>query len=253
MNDIDNKQKGKGNILIVEDSLTQAEQIEHILEEHGFNVRVTFNGQEALDYLGRYVPDIIISDVIMPGMDGYELCTKIKKNKTLSHIPVVLLTALSEPLDIVRGLESGANNFMVKPYQKEYLLSQIDYMISNSRLRSLYVQGAEIPEMTLKIYFGGKQHSISSGQLQILDILLSTFEAFVQKNAELEKMNRELAEKNDRIKALQGLIPICANCKKIRDDAGYWNDVDAYLRDHSEADINLSLCPDCTKKRKLKE
>ena len=161
----------------------------------------------------------------------------------------MLLTALSEPQDIIRGLECGADHFIIKPFKKEYLLTQIQYMLANTRLRKMSQIGAPvIPDMGVDIFFAGKKHHITSNQLQMLDLLFSTFEVYIQKNKELEEMNQQLAEKNEKIRALQGLVPICANCKKIRDDDGYWQQVDHYLAEHSQADFNLSICPQCAKK-----
>jgi two-component system cell cycle response regulator len=235
-------------ILIVEDSITQAEKLKFILEGEGHSVDWVSNAQQALEYLENDTPHIIISDVLMPGMDGFELCNQIKQSQPLSQIPVMLLTALSEPHDIIRGLESGADHFITKPYQKDYLLTQVQYLMANAKLRQMSRSAAsKMPEIGVDIFFAGKKHHITSSQLQILDLLFSTFEVFVQKNKELEEMNKQLIEKHEKIKALQGLVPICANCKKIRDDEGYWQIVEEYLVEHSDADFNLSICPRCAK------
>lgn len=236
-------------ILVVEDSITQAEKLKFILEEAGHSVDLVSNAQQALEYLENDTPHIIISDVLMPGMDGFRLCKKIKQSQPLSHIPVMLLTTLSELQDIIRGLESGADHFITKPFSKDYLLTQVQYMLANAKLRQMSRSAAaKMPEIGVDIFFAGKKHHITSSQLQILDLLFSTFEVFVQKNKELEEMNKQLIEKHEKIKALQGLVPICANCKKIRDDEGYWQQVEEYLVNHSDADFNLSICPQCAKK-----
>lgn len=207
------------------------------------------NAQQALEYLENDTPHIIISDVLMPGMDGFELCKQIKQSQPLSQIPVMLLTALSEPQDIIRGLASGADHFITKPYQKDCLLTQVQYMLAHAKLRQISQDaGAKMPEIGVDIFFAGKKHHITSSQLQSLDLLFSTFEVFGQKNKELEEMNKQLLEKHEKIKALQGLVPICSNCKKIRDDEGYWQQVEEYLVKHSDADFNLSICPQCAKK-----
>ncbi len=233
-------------ILVVEDSLTQTEKLKYILEKEGFMVDCVFSGAEALVYLQLHRPTLVVSDVLMPEMNGFELCAAIKKNDHLSSLPVVLLTALTEPQDIIRGLECGADNFITKPYKEDYLLNQVKYMLANARLRETSLQNnSTMPDMGMEIYFAGKKHYIKSNQLQILDLLLSTFEVWVQKNKELEDINQELVEKHKRIKALNGLVPICANCKKIRDDQGYWFQVEQYLEDHSNADFNSSICPQC--------
>ncbi len=249
-----NRDPENKHILIVDDSITQAEQLRYFLEQAGYKVDTEIDALKAFKFLEKQSPSIIISDVLMPLMDGFEFCSKIKQDKNLNHIPVMLLTALSEPQDIIKGLESGADNFIIKPYQEDYILSQIEYMLANAKIRLLSKgSSSQIPDMGIEIYFAGKKHYIMSSQLQILDILFSTFEVYVRKNKELMEMNRELAKKNDRIKALQGLIPICANCKKIRDDDGYWQQVDYFLELHSEADINYSICPECSRTIRLNE
>jgi two-component system cell cycle response regulator len=239
--------KERPNLLVVEDSPTQAEKLKFILEENGYDVRWEENAAAALDTLLRRKFTLVISDVLMPEMDGYEFCSAIKQDDKSSRIPVMLLTSLSEPQDIIRGLECGADNFIIKPYKKNYLLSQVEYMLANAKLREIAAKShSEIPDMGIEIYFAGKKHYIMSSQLQILDLLFSTFEVYAQKNKELEEKNRELADKYERIKALNGIIPICANCKKIRDDHGYWQQVDEFLALHSDAGFNRSLCPDCS-------
>ncbi|MGB9618762.1 MAG: response regulator, partial [Desulfomonilaceae bacterium] len=122
-------------ILIVEDSPTQAARLQFILEEHGFKVSWTANGKAALEYLQKNHPTLVVSDVVMPEMDGYELCSKIKQDEKLKDIPVILLTALSDPSDIIKGLESGADNFITKPYQERFLISRIQYILINRELR----------------------------------------------------------------------------------------------------------------------
>jgi two-component system sensor histidine kinase/response regulator len=103
------KDKGLENsdieILIVEDSPTQAKELRYTLERHGFVVRVAGNGGKALSMIRERKPTIVISDIVMPEMDGYRLCREIKDDGALRDIPVILLTALSDPKDVVRGLE----------------------------------------------------------------------------------------------------------------------------------------------------
>src|SRR3990170_9014172 len=122
-------------ILVVEDSPTQAEQLKHILEQHDYSVSVANNGKEALSLINKHKPTIVISDIIMPEMDGYQLCRQIKADENLTNIPVILLTSLSDPEDIVRGLECGADNFITKPYDEKYLLSRIQYILISDELR----------------------------------------------------------------------------------------------------------------------
>ncbi|MCP4155797.1 MAG: response regulator [bacterium] len=230
-------------ILVVEDSDTQAQQLQLILEEEEFKVQRVENGKMALEFLETNLPSIIISDVLMPELDGFQLCSRIKADKRLASIPVILLTSLADPHDIIKGLESGAENFITKPYNKEYLLSRISYILTNQKLRR--VSGEKNSEMGLEIFFGGKKYFITSQKMQIIDLLFSTFEAVVQKNIELEHLNKKLTEAHENIRVLKGFIPICSHCKKVRNDDGFWEQVEVYICEHSEADFSHSLCPDC--------
>ncbi len=121
--------KKKLEILIAEDSPTQAEQLRQILEERDFRVTVTRNGKAALDAMRKRVPTLVISDVNMPEMDGYELCCRIRADERLANMPVILLTSLSDTEDVFKGLECGADNFITKPYEKTNLLARINYLL----------------------------------------------------------------------------------------------------------------------------
>ena len=236
----------KENILIVEDSPTQREKLKYLLETYGHSVIDSENAESALEYLNNkdnIRPTIIISDIMRPGMDGYELCSKIKNDERFKDIPVILLTTLSEPEDVLKGLDSGADNFVIKPYNDDFLLSRIDYVVLNREFRRSHQT-----EMGLEIVFGGKKRYITSSRMQILDMLFSTYETIIQKNKELEKINRELREANEKVKTLSGLIPICAMCKKVRKDNGYWEQVERFIADHSNASFTHSYCPECASK-----
>ncbi len=229
-------------ILIVEDSPTQAEHLRHLLQGHGFKVTVATNGAEALKVLNHMTPTIVISDVVMPEMDGYELCREIKSRGATRQIPVMLLTNLSDPEDVIRGLECGADNFITKPYDNKFLISRINYILLNRNLRRF-----SSTDVAIEIFFGGRRHLITSDRIQILDLLLSTFESAIQKNRELEESNRELRRANEKIRKLEGLIPICAKCKKVRDDDGYWRQIEEYISENSDARFSHGFCPDCMK------
>lgn len=185
-------------ILVVEDSPTQAEQLKYILENDGYQVVVAYNGKEALDYITKHKPVIVISDIIMPEMSGYELCQRIKTDESLKNIPVILLTALSNSIDIIRGLKCGADNFITKPFNSDFLLSRIKHILINKKLRK-----KGLSEMGLEVYFAGQKHHLTSERMQIIDLLLSTFENAVQKNLELEQANKELKKALEIIKNLE--------------------------------------------------
>jgi signal transduction histidine kinase len=179
--------KTGSEILIVEDSLTQALQLQYLLEQEGYQVSIAHDGVEAVAYLAEHTPALIISDIIMPLMDGYELCCQVRANEHRKDIPIILLTALSDPHDVIRALECGADNFVTKPYNEVFLLSRIRNILLNQELRK-----HSFSEMGIEIFFGGRNHFINSSRMQILDLLFSTYENAVEKNKELERVNNEL-------------------------------------------------------------
>jgi two-component system cell cycle sensor histidine kinase/response regulator CckA len=194
------KGKSRNNqveILIVEDSPTQAQQLRYFLEQHDFQISLAGNGKEALALLAKHKQEIVISDIIMPEMDGYELCRQIKADERLKNIPVILVTRLSEPRDVIRGLECGADNFITKPYDEKFLLSRIQYLILNRELRK-----REDVQMAIQISFAGEKYNITSDRLQILNLLLSTYEVALQKNIELTTAHNELRRLNERLEEL---------------------------------------------------
>ena len=182
------------HILVVEDSQTQALEIQYFLEKSGYRVSVANDGIKALARLEELTPTIIISDIVMPNMNGYELCEKVRQKDNLRHIPVILLTALSEPEDVIGGLACGANNFIVKPYNEKFLLSQIQYILENQEIR----KSTPSQEGT-EIYFRGKRYYLTSEGVQVIDLLLSTYEAALQKNIDFKKANDELQQARDEL------------------------------------------------------
>jgi signal transduction histidine kinase len=179
----------KHTILIVEDSRTQAVELQFFLEQNDYTTQLAHSGQEALKLLKKSIPDIIITDIVMPEMNGYELCTAVRSDKRTKHLPVVLLTSLSSPDDVIEGLKCGADNFITKPFDKNGLLSRIRYILLNKELRE-----SQPPSLGLSLYFGGKKHVITAERTQILDLFFSSFETAIEKNRQLEKTVKELFE-----------------------------------------------------------
>ncbi|MBI9034249.1 MAG: response regulator [Bacteroidales bacterium] len=175
-------------ILIVEDSPTQAAQLRYLFEQKDYEVVIAVNGKDGLLKAQEYLPDLIISDIIMPVMGGYEFCEKLKQNDIVKHIPVILLTALSDPGDIIKGLQAGADNFLSKPYTPNVLLSRVETILINKKLRTV-----AIPKVGTDVYYGGKKYNFSTDNLRLTDLLLSTYEEAVNKNNELIEANNELS------------------------------------------------------------
>jgi signal transduction histidine kinase/DNA-binding response OmpR family regulator len=184
-------------VLIAEDSRTQAQRLAHILRQQGYLVTVTVNGRQALEAAKLRKPALIISDVIMPEMDGYELCRSIKFDPLLADIPVILVTTMSDPQDVIRGLACKADNFILKPYDERYLLGRLHFVLVNREMRQ-----TEQPGMGLEIFFNGQRHFITADRLQILNLLLSTYDAAIQRNKELTSTQSQLREANAQLQGL---------------------------------------------------
>lgn len=191
--------KGK-SVLIVEDSPTQALLLQEILEKEHLSVRTSKDGFDGLQKLEESMPHLIISDIAMPGMDGYTFCKNVKSNTRYKDIPIILLTSLTDPLDVIRGMDCGADGFLTKPCEVSLLFSTIQNTLLNMDLIHKY------PKEKLSFHFGGHLHSLDINQVQITELLLSTYSSAIQKNLELDiayhKLNRiyeELEEKNKKL------------------------------------------------------
>jgi len=187
-------------ILIVEDSATQAEHLKHMLEVHGYRVTAASNGAQALRAARREKPALILSDIVMPEMDGYAFCNAVKSDDDLKDVPVILMTSLSSAGDVVKGLQCGADNFIRKPYEGKYLLARINYALMNQTLRSV-----ENVQVGVHISLAGERHFITADRQQILDLLISTYEEAVHLNEYLKASEEQLARSN---RTLAGLYRI---------------------------------------------
>lgn len=188
-------------ILVVEDSVTQSEHLRYTLEQYGHHVAVVSCGEEALQALSGMKPDIVITDIMMPGMDGYQLCALIRNDPKMKDIPVVLLTSLSDVEDVVRGLESKANHFITKPYDERFLASRIESILVNEQLRKNITQSGKY-----EVVISNRKYELPSelDQQLVLDFLLSTYENAVQKNLELIRTRDEFKLLNEKLeKAVQ--------------------------------------------------
>ncbi len=180
--------KDRVRILVAEDSPTQVEQLRHLLEERDFAVSVARNGKEALALARKTKPHVVISDIVMPEMDGFTLCSEMKSDPGLRDVPVVLLTSLSSSQDVLKGLACGANNFVRKPYEDKYLIARLNHVLANQELRR-----SEKTKIGVRVSFAGQEYFIDSERQQILDLLISTYEDAVRLNDELQRGQKELA------------------------------------------------------------
>ena len=182
----------EGHILIVEDSAIQAEALRRIIVKAGYAVTVARDGADGLAKALDTPPLLVISDIMMPKMDGFEMCRRIKSEPMLTGIPVILLTSLTDTGDVLRGLESGADNFITKPYEAEYLLSHLASALSDG------VTDHDDSELQgVEIRFEDKSYVITANRRRVLNTLLTTYETAVKKNDELLKTQEEMRILNE--------------------------------------------------------
>jgi DNA-binding response OmpR family regulator len=195
---VDIESRPSGNILIVDDTPANLRLLSGMLAEQGYRVRLAPSGKLALMNAQAKSPDLILLDIKMPGMNGYEVCEQLKADPRTRDIPVIFLSALDQTEDKVKAFAHGGVDYVTKPFQFDEVLARVE---THLRLRALQLQLAE--------------------------------------------RVRELEEAMAQIKTLRGLLPICAKCKKVRDDQGYWQDVELYIRDRADVSISHGICPDC--------
>ncbi len=204
------------SILIVDDSVDNRMLFKYILENGGYSEVLTAeSAHESFKILGMEDSsgtdthvDLILMDIMMPEMDGIEACRRIKSVEKLRDIPIIMVTAKTEEKDIEAAFSVGAMDYITKP------LRGIELLV---RSRSALSLKKEIDRRK-------------------------------NREQELLSLNRELKNSLETIKTLRGLIPICANCKKIRDDKGYWNQIESYIQKHSEAEFSHGICPECARR-----
>ncbi len=206
------------SVLIVDDTPANLRLLSQILSQHNYKVRAVINGQRALDAVQLKPPDLILLDIMMPHMDGYEVCRELKADGQTAYIPIIFISALDETIDKVKAFSIGGVDYITKPFQTEEVLARVQTHLSLKRLRQ---------------------------ELETVN------EQLTQRNAELETRNAELEQALSTIKTLSGLVPICAWCgRKIQSEQGEWIQVESYIESHTEAEFTHGICPDCLEKLK---
>ena len=189
-------------VLIVDDEAVIRRLLETSLKTWGYEVVTASGGEQAWEILKQDdAPALAILDWTMPGMDGLELCKKVRALQKSKKPYLIFVTAKARTQDIVTGLEAGADDYIVKPFQREEL---------HARVR--------VGERLLEL------------------------------QAMLADRVRELEDALARVKQLQGLLPMCSYCRKIRDDRNYWQQVETYVEEHSNAQFTHGICPECREK-----
>lgn len=204
------------NILIVDDIGKNIQLLAKILTSEGYDISYATDGQQALKMVETENYDLILLDIMMPGMDGFEVCHLIKMNPAKKDIPIIFLTARTQSQDIVQGFEKGAVDYITKPFNTSELIARVANHLELKRAKDkIYAQNIELKEM----------------------------------NDELQVANNALGNALERVKTLEKIIPICCFCKKIRDDEqGYWLRFEEYIAKHTDADFSHGVCPGCMEK-----
>lgn len=186
-------------ILIAEDDPISCRILEASLINWGYEVVVTLDGRQAWDVLqGDDPPALAILDIMMPGMDGLEICRKVRHLPCATPPYLILLSAMSAKDQVVQGISAGANDYLTKPFHRE--------------------------ELRVRVRVG----------VQIIEL-----------EQALAERVRELEAALSQVKELQGILPICSYCNKIRDDQNYWQKVENYISDHTDVLFSHGICPDC--------
>lgn len=174
-------------ILVVEDSMIQAELLRRLLVRQGYPVTLAQDGEAGLAVARKELPGLIISDINMPVMDGFEMCRAVREDDILKNIPVILLTMLSDATDVIHGLNAGADYYVTKPFNEQYLISRIEMVLT----RPPEHREAKV-EMELNV--GGTMHRVRAEPQQILNQFISIYENAVLQNRELMFAQEQLTK-----------------------------------------------------------
>ena len=186
-------------VLIAEDDPVSRRILETLLVKWGYEVIITLDGEAAWEVLqGPNAPSLAILDVMMPGIDGLELCRRLRLTPGGAPPYIILLTATQGVREIVRGIEAGADDYLTKPYDRE--------------------------ELRVRVQVGAR---------------------IVELQAKLAERVQQLEAAVNQVKQLEGILPICSYCKKIRNDLNSWQNVESYVADHSHAEFSHGICPSC--------
>jgi DNA-binding response OmpR family regulator len=249
--------KDGATILAVDDTAESLALLAGILTPAGYHVLPADSGELALAAAAANSPDLILLDVRMKGVDGLEVCRRLKATAETKNIPIILISAFADVKEWVKGLQMGAADYISKPFQSEELLSRVRTHLALSRASaSLQQQAADLQRTNEQLQGEIAERNRTEDKLrQSLDqaahfrrALLSAAEDNKRSVETLQEKNGELEDALTQVKLLSGLLPICSSCKKIRDNEGYWSQVESYIQQHSEATFTHGMCPECLKK-----
>lgn len=189
-------------ILVVDDTPDLLFATARVLRSAGATVLEAVDGHSCLAAVRRHHPDLVLLDVELPDLLGYDVCRQIKEDETLKTVYVVMLSSTMTTSDNQsEGLESGADGYITRPLPNRELLARV-----------------------------------------------ASIARIIRAERERDRLINELQQALETIKTLSGMLPICASCKKIRNDTGYWEEVESYVKRHSDVDFTHGICPACARK-----
>ena len=200
--------KDRIKILVTDDDPTILLLTCSVLTKAGYEVLEAKNGKECLEMMKAHHPDLVLLDVMLPDINGDRVCRHIKADPILQDTFVILASGIQISSEHqAKGLNIGADGYIVKPISNKELVARV----------------------------------------QAMERIKRAEDSLREKEQQQEKLIAKLQEALAEIKTLKGFIPICASCKKIRDDEGYWNQLEAYISKRTDAVFSHGMCPDCAK------
>ena len=195
MGDVQTSMK-KVRIVVAEDSPTQAVRIKHALDSRKYEIHLAGDGASALELVKKHRPDLIISDVNMPVMDGYELCKAIHEVEDFKAVPFMLLTSLDDPVSIFKGLAVGANHYVTKPFADRELKKRVEQILAKGDVPDQVVVSDDGKTTEMRVDITGEIFNIKAETTEILRFLLSTYEDALQQKKLLLEAQDELRSLN---------------------------------------------------------
>lgn len=182
--------KMKARILIVDDDCNIAELIRLYLEKERYEINTVYSGKAALDAFYSWTPDLVILDIMLPEIDGYEICKQIRK---VSSIPIIMLTARGETFDKVLGLELGADDYLVKPFEPKELIARVKAVLRRTTGFEAMAEEVVYPQLVINksdysITFRGKKEYIPPKELELFYFLASHPNQVFTREQLLEKL-----------------------------------------------------------------
>jgi two-component system, NtrC family, sensor kinase len=188
-------------VLIVEDSPTQAFQLSLLLQEAGFDVVTAGDAEAGYARLTQQPFDAVLSDLLLPGASGFELCRRIKADSQHRQTPVIILTSECDPLNVLRGLEAGADDFMTKDHASAEIIGRLRRtMEAQTATGAAPEKAAEAAAPTRSVVFLGAPFEIAAGRDQLLNVLLSAFEDVVYLNRRYEESLEALRRLSEQLR-----------------------------------------------------